>query len=51
MRHEIEIRKMVAPGIMLVKYIRRVVIRGRVMYQGRTYPVNEDKNGLYIMGA
>ncbi len=45
-RYTIEARERVAPGVMIINFIRRRVIYGRVIHRGRVYLVKRDENAL-----
>ncbi len=45
-RQTIEARERLAPGVMVINFIRRRVIWGCVLHRGRLYLVKRDENAL-----
>jgi len=45
-RQTIEARERVAPGVMVINFIRCMVIYGRVIHRGRVYLVKRDESAL-----
>ena len=45
-KQTIEAREGVAPGVMIINFIRCLVVYGRVIHRGRVYLVKRDENAL-----